>query len=338
MKILVISDLWMPFPAGAERYVRNVCMELAKRGHQIEVLTSYEPAQQESFLKLEYISIPVYDRHNLGWNIIYDKVQKFRPQVILTHHFFAGEFPEIFSSLGIPTVEIVHSRPRSTASLAVFNSHYTKNEHGRAAKPQDMVILPMADPELKAENHGDCIGHIKPIGGKGIMMTYALAKRFPLRKFLILRGEWQGAETMISGCPNVEYMEPVKDIRDFYKHCRLLLMPSEREEAGTVPFEATLNGMPCISSDVMGLPETNRGGIILPINNRPWDNIMPYHPDMDSINRWEQEINHLDDPAYYNQIVARQRDFMNSIPYQGLFDELSGKMEDLAVDAGLLKR
>lgn len=329
MKILVISDLWLPFPGGAERYMRNMVLELLKRGHEVEVLTSYEPAQVENQFKCAFVSIPVYAQHGKGWDIIWNKVQSFRPQVIITHHFFAGEFPEIFSSLGIPTIEIVHSRPRSKATLAVFNSNYTANVPGQLRLPRDMVILPMADPETKAASHGDYIGHIKPIGGKGIMMTYALAKRFPNRKFLVLRGEWQGAETMISGCPNVEYMEPVKDIRDFYKRCRLLLMPSEREEAGTVPFEATMNGIPCISSDVMGLPETNRGGIILPISTQPWDSNMPLHPDNESISRWEAAINKLDDEAYYNGIVQRQKDFMASVPWSGLYDELSGKIEEL---------
>jgi glycosyltransferase involved in cell wall biosynthesis len=334
MRILVVSDLWCPFPGGAEVYLRNTVLELIKRGHEIEVLTSYAPAQHEDKFKVSYISIPVYAEHQKGWSIIWDVVQKFRPQVVLTHHFFAGEFPEIFSSLGLPTIEIVHSRQRSRATLAVFNSEYTAHTPGQLKLPRDMVILPMANPEYKVTT-GDVpfdrqyLGQIKAVGGKGIMMTYALAKRFPQRKFLVLRGEWQGAETMISNTPNVEYMEPVKDIREFYSRCRMLLMPSEREEAGTVPFEATLNGLPCISSDVMGLPETNRGGIILPISTRPWDNEMPCHPDNESITRWQEEINRLDNPVYYNDVVARQQTFMSSVPWPGLFDELSGKIEQI---------
>ena len=338
MKILVLSDLWLPFPGGAERYMRNLTLELIKRGHEIEVLTSYEPAQSESLFKITYKSIPVYAQHDKGRDIIWSKVQEFKPNLILIHHFFAGEFPEIFKSWGLPTLEVIHSRPRTPdATLAVFNSHYTANTPGQLRKPMDMVILPMAHVETKSESEispfkREFYGHVKPVGGKGIMMTYALAKRFPDRKFLILRGEWQGAETMISNTPNVEYMEPVKDIRDFYKHCRLLLMPSEREEAGTVPFEATLNGIPCISSDVMGLPETNRGGIILPISTRPWDNVMPCHPDNESVTRWADKIKELDDPLFYEKTVQGQANFMNSIPYKGLYDELDGKLRDIVRD------
>ena len=333
MKVLIISDLWLPFPGGAERYMRNLALALVARGNEVEVLTSYEPVQQETQFKITYTSIPVYAHHNLGYNIIWDYVQKFRPDIIVTHHFFAGEFPEIFTSFGLPTVEVIHSRPRTpAATLAVFNSNYTANTPGQLRKPQDMIILPMADPETRAETHENALLHCKPIGGKGIMMTYALAKRFPNRKFVVLRGEWQGAETMISGCPNIEYMEPVKDIRDFYKRGRLILMPSEREEAGTVPFEATLNEIPCISSNVMGLPETNGGGVILPINCHPWDEHMPLHPDNYSIDVWTEKINQLDDPAFYERTVQSQANFMASVPWKGLFDELNGKMQDAVRD------
>ena len=248
MRILIISDLWKNFPGGAESLMNNLALQLVQRGNEVFVLTSYEKARAETKFHLHYVSIPVYGQHVLGYNIIWDYVQKVRPNIIITHHFFAGEFPEIFTSFGLPTVEVIHSRPRTpAATLAVFNSNYTANTPGQLRKPQDMVILPMADPECEASSHGDAILHVKPIGGKGIMMTYALVKRFPNRKFVVLRGEWQGAETMISGCPNLEYMEPVADIREFYKRGRLVLMPSEREEAGTIPFEATLNGLPCIS-------------------------------------------------------------------------------------------
>jgi hypothetical protein len=44
MRILFISDLWKPFPGGAESYAFNVAREMKARGHKIGVLTSYEKA------------------------------------------------------------------------------------------------------------------------------------------------------------------------------------------------------------------------------------------------------------------------------------------------------
>jgi glycosyltransferase involved in cell wall biosynthesis len=336
MRILVISDLFLPFPGGAERYMFNLIQELTKRGHDISVLTSYQPALKllsnqggELNYKLDWRDIGVYERHEMGRRVIDTFIQETKPDLIITHHFFSGEFPEIFE-YPIPVLELIHSRPRTPkAALAIFNSNYTANAPGQLRLPQDMIILPPVGENVVAKYHEDWIGHIKPIGGKGIMMTYALARWFPKRRFLILRGEWQGAETMISGLDNIEYMQPVNDIRKFYSRCRIMLMPSEREEAGTIPQEAAVNGMVCISSDVMGLPETNRGGIILPINLLPYNENAPFHPDNESVARWAEEINKLDDLDYYNSVVEREQNFVKSIPWPQLFDELDSKIRAL---------
>jgi hypothetical protein len=56
------------------------------------------------------------------------------------------------------------------------------------------------------------------------------------------------------------------------------------------------------------------------------------HPDNESITRWIAEINKLDDPSYHNQVVQRQKEFMASIPYSELFDELNSKMQDAIRD------
>ena len=59
---------------------------------------------------------------------------------------------------------------------------------------------------------------------------------------------------------------------------------------------------------------------------------MPMHPDNESITRWAAEIDKLDDANYYNSVVQRQKDFMASVPWSGLFDELNGKMQDAVRD------
>ena len=333
MKIAIISDLWLPFPGGAERYIYNIACEMIKRGHEIHVLTSYGPAlcmvnNQPVSINLTIKDVGVFERHAHGWGVITRYLDDVRPDVILTHHFFAGEFPELFH-IGIPVVELIHSRPRTpAASLAIFNSNYTANAPGQLRLPGDMVILPYAGPDIVAQEHGDCIGHIKPIGGKGIRLTYDLARFFPERKFLVLRGEWQGGET-IENLPNIEFMEPVKDIRTFYRRCRMILMPSEREEAGTVPQECALNGIPCVSSDAMGLPETNAGGIIININwvQAPGEQYLIHNESC--VRTWAHAIQKLDDPDYYSRIVAREQAHVASIPWAKLFDELDSKIRRL---------
>jgi Glycosyl transferases group 1 len=320
-RILIISDLWLPFPGGAERMIANITDALAERGHKIKILTSYAKARSKYSMMIT--DIGVGERHAEGWEFIQEFIWESNPEVLLTHHYFSREFPQLFQ-LPIPSVQIVHNGQRSEfASLAIFNSQFTAKQSPMG--PQDMVILPPAGNDVIAEGNPfqrECIGHIKPIPnhfwkgkwyGKGIDLTYRLAWIMSERKFLVLRGEWQDCER-IDKLDNIEFMEPVDDIREFYARCRLVLMPSSSEDAGTVGQECALNGIPCISSNVGGLIETNAGGIVLP----PHD-ILP----------WLNAVAAMDNLDHYNDVVRRQRLYVAMLDWPKQFDELSKKIEAL---------
>jgi glycosyltransferase involved in cell wall biosynthesis len=303
--------LWVPFPGGAERFVSNIAHEMLKRGHEIHVLTSYQRAEDIPEVSVHFRDIGVHDRHEEGKKTIEEVIHEIRPDIIFTHHFFAYEFKEWVTQFLMPVVQVVHNNKKIPgAALGVFNSQYTRDH--AVSNEQDMVILPPAYGDIVAEIHGDAIGFVKPIHHKGVDYVYHIAAHFPDRKFLILRGEWQDIED-IREMPNVSFMEPVKDIREFYSRCRLMLMPSWAEDAGTIPQEAALNGIPCISTDVMGLPETNKGGIVLRRDESLW---------------WA-EIEKLDDPLYYQSVVDRQREYVNSIHWDEKFDHLSNLLPKL---------
>lgn len=342
MRILVLSDLWLPFPGGAERMIYNITQALHERGHDIHILTSY--AKAKSTLPMTIKDIGVYECQIEGAQLILDFINQDPPDVILTHHFFCGAFSELLGEFAhglhreadraIPFIEIIHNRPRHPdAAFAIFNSEFTAARCGR--REDDMVMLPPATNECVAcfkfdcrlrgpHGHGggpglewkrsphDCIGHIKPLGGKGIALTYRLAEAMPERRFLVLRGEWQDGED-IRHLPNVEFMEPVDDIREFYSRVRLMLMPSLSEDAGTIGQESALNGIPCISNDVGGLPETNKGGLVLPSD----------------IFSWSRAIKDFDDADYYQYIVNRQRTYITSLNFPARFDEIDRKVRAL---------
>lgn len=336
-KLLIISDLWRPFPGGAEAYIARVADALHERGHDIHILTSY--AKAKSSLPMTIADIGVNERYSEGLDLLQNFILDYAPDLVLTHHFFAGAFERLWSLIEQPFIEIVHNRQRHPdAALAIFNSRFTANKCGYRPET-DIVMLPPATPDCVAcfkpgcrlvGNHGhgqqwhdgkpnwkevdrDCIGHIKPLGGKGIDLTYKLARIMPERKFLILRGEWQDGEK-IERYDNVEFMEPVDDIREFWARCRLLLMPSLSEDAGTCPQEAALNGIPCISSNVGGLPETNFGGITLPPDD-------PYP--------WITEICKLDHAQYYKEVVVREWLFIETLDFPAQFDALEKRIRGL---------
>jgi glycosyltransferase involved in cell wall biosynthesis len=310
MKILFLSDLWDPFPGGAERYIVNVARELRDkgRGHQVLALSSYELAKPTH--GIEVIVDEELGRHTTILKLLRDDLLRqhlatLKPDAIVTHRFFAQEYKQVLEESGIRLVEVVHQHKHLNAHVTVFNSEYTKQQNPH--KPEDLVILPTArHDEVHVEQPGTKIGMVKPLEGKGIHTFYSLCDAFPKRQFVILRGEWQAIE-VIQHKPNVEFINPVRSMSEFYSKCRVVLVPSLSEDAGTIPLEAAWAGIPCIASRTMGLIETNKGGRF------------PSHPYLEC---WVEEINRLDQKPAYAATVERQLEFIKSYPWNAKFAEL----------------
>lgn len=315
VRVLILSDLWRPFSGGAEALIGRYADALhAHPDIEVSVLTGYEfPRMTEPFSLVSWpigIGAAYEGGHEEGWAVIDANIKVTRPDVILTHHLYAYEFETELAATGIPVVQIVLNQRRlPCATFAVYISEWVRATAG-PFNPGDMTIRPMASDDCDAMRSGPAIGFIKPIAHKGVELVYAIAESFPDRPFLVLRGEWQDLE-ILCDLPNVRYMEPVDNIRDFYGECRIVLMPSRSEDAGTVAQEATVNGLPCISSNVGGLPETNGGGIRLD----PFD-----------LGAWIEAIRNLDDPAVYDAIVARQRAYAHRLGTPGLVAEFVARV------------
>lgn len=312
MKILFVSDLWVPFPGGAERFMSNIARELSNRGHVLTVLTSYMPATDREDIYVIKRDIGIRDRHEEGAKLLDTEIRAIKPDLMFIHHFFAYEFEKELLAYPLPVVQVIHnSRRLNDVKLAIFNSQYTY-DHSNPADG-DMVIHPPAYDDVKVETHGEAIGFVKPIEGKGVEFIYRLAMALPQRQFVILRGEWKDVE-IIRRLPNVTFMEPVKDIRDFYQQCKIMLMPSFSEDAGTIPQESAMSGIPCVSSNIMGLPETNLGGVVIPIEERVW----------------VAEIERLfNNPLYYQLVVTRQYTSLSTFKWSAKFDQLSQRINQI---------
>lgn len=315
-RVLVFSDLWLPFPGGAERLVFNVARHLALWGHDVGALTGYEAAQQFDGPPVAHAPLGVGPDHAAGAALLARFVDGFRPQVVLTHHFYAREFAGELAATGLPVVQLVLNGQRLPfARLAVFISEYVRRQTD--SRPTDLTITPPAFPDVVADTHGDAIGFIKPIQHKGVELVYRLARRLPRRRFVVLRGEWQDLE-LIEHLPNVRFVGPLNDVREFYAMCRLVLMPSLSEDAGTVAQEATLNGLPCLSSAAGGLAETNGGGVLLPVRG-------PF-----VLQEWAAAIRELDDPATYARVVDRQQAHLAAADHHSKLDALAERVAALA--------
>lgn len=309
--ILCLSDLWLPFPGGAERLMFNLARDLCRRGLPVVAVTGDERSQRYDGAPVRGLPIGIGAEHAEGWALL--EPELVGAKVVLTHHLYAREFERELIDSGIPIVQVVLNGARIAGiAFAVYISEHVRERAG-GGEPEDLVLTPPAFDDVVADSHGDAIGFIKPIPHKGVDLVYELAESLPDRRFVILRGEWQTLE-VIRDLSNVEFMEPVEDIRDFYRECRLLLMPSVSEDAGTVAQEAALNGLPCVSSGAGGLPETNGGGMRLDTRNPA---------------AWVRVIEDLDDEQTYAFVAARQRAYLSGLGHEGRLAELAGRIEAL---------
>lgn len=306
-RLLVLSDLWLPFPGGAERFVYNVAREMMVRGWAARVLTGYAPAEQFDGPPVEIAEIGVRDQHDAGARILWEQLDRGDLDAVLTHGFYAREFAEILDDAGLPVVQIVNNGdPIPACSIPVWNTDYTRVANGGAGS--DLVIWPPAGDDIVADRHEHAVGFVKPLPHKGAELVYRIARMMPETRFVVLRGEWQPLE-IIQEIPNVEYLEPVRDMREFWARVDLAIVPSESEDAGTVAQEATRNGLPCVSSDVMGLSETNRGGVRL-VSRDPSD--------------WVQAIERLyRNDGYRAAVVAEQTRQTDGHDWSARFDRLA---------------
>lgn len=318
MRILMLSDLWRPFPGGAENYVFCLASALYDRGHEINVVTSYEKAEagHSDFHLIQELDLGKREDKESRAEMLYGHVAKINPDIIFIHRYFAEEYGHLVVQWGTPVIEVVHQHKKlPNAKFYIYNTEYTRRMNGAENDSNSMVILPPFSQDSLADitqPKGNMIGFVKPLPGKGADFFYELADRMPDERFLVLRGEWQSCETIVEK-RNIKFIDPVKHMYEFYRCCRIVLMPSLSEDAGTIPIECAHNAIPCISSNVMGLPETNAGGVVL-------------HHDID---RWVQAIVNFDDPKYYQSVCINQMKYVGSLGFHEKFNQLNERLGGL---------
>lgn len=136
-------------------------------------------------------------------------------------------------------------------------------------------VLHLANPllnlkQMPPQTNEDYILFVNPVEVKGRDFAIALAKRFPQEKFLFL-GNWSN-EIPTKLPPNVETCPRQKEMAEVLKRAKLLIVPSQWEEAfGRLPLEAMAAGVPVISSDRGALPKTlGEGGLSIPLDEELW--------------------------------------------------------------------
>ncbi len=287
MRVLAMLHLAPPHHnAGAERMLLAMLRALVDRGHEVDILLSQKHPEITADYEIHGIRV---HRHR-------DKTDPFQffpaTDVIVTHLENTPRAAALGESFRIPVVKIVHNTFNATRgqlqrgiALAVYNSRWMAEEFSDIAVDSLVVRPPVAVAEY-ATKPGDCITLVNLFEPKGPTTFYALAERFPERRFLAVHGAY-GVQ-VVRDLPNVEHVPHIDGDRmrdEVYARTKILLVPSDYESWGRVGVEAMCSGIPVIAHPTPGLTESlGEAGIFC--NRR-------------DIDAWEKAINGLLKPRNY---------------------------------------
>lgn len=166
--------------------------------------------------------------------------------------------------LGIPSVVNVHTPPQygggiksamRAADFAVYNTQTAATEWG---EPKALVLHPpiSAIPD-KISNKGDAYTLLSSLKNKGVEVVIELAKRYPEKRFIIVRSPAEpthglaNIEEIVKDTPNIELHPRVapEDVHKYFKQTRILLVPSRYETYGMSAIEAAGYGIPSVHVD-----------------------------------------------------------------------------------------
>jgi glycosyltransferase involved in cell wall biosynthesis len=147
-------------------------------------------------------------------------------------------------------------------------SEFVRRELRRRFAIQSHVLYPLLDLGLyRSARREEFVTMINPVAVKGAEIALSLAASLPDQQFLFVDG-WGTSPALlerIEHLPNVTYMPKQLDMRTVYSRTRILLVPSQWQEAfGRVVLEAQASGIPVVASRTGGLPEAvGDGGILI---------------------------------------------------------------------------
>ena len=237
--------------AGAEAMLHQILYGLAEKGHECRVVTKNPGA-------VEYEGISIFDanvpdvRDNFEW-----------ADIIITHLDFTPRAVQMSQRYKKPLVHLVHNDKQlaynkinyRTADLAIANSNWIKKTI--PFNIPSVILYPPTDPiRYKVETTREAITLINMNEAKGGKIFWQLARIFPERKFIGVRGAYGEQVGYTENLSNVTLYDNSPDVLKIYGQSRIVLMPSSYESWGRVAIEACCSGIPVIASPTPGLKES----------------------------------------------------------------------------------
>ena len=285
---------------GGSITMQQLLEELARRGHDIQVITEmekyrtnkasmdgHELVKQSTILTV--IEGPKRPDNYYKW-----------ADIVFTQLAATGIAMRLARAYRRPLVQYIHDRGkiklygtnRINTSLVIYNSNWLMKE----SKYPGIMVSPPVFPEKYRTTPGEGILQVALTEKKGVHLFYGLAKKLPDRHFVGLKG--RGDNIIPDKLPaNVEILEsvPPEQMKEIYAKARIVLMPSREtkgstwvESWGRVGIEAAASGIPCLASmESPGLRESlGAEGIFLP---------------KDDVDAWADKIREMDNPEVYKK-------------------------------------
>jgi len=169
-----------------------------------------------------------------------------------------------------------HEDAVKSADIVIANSKFTQSLIKKWYGVKSEVIYPfirLEDYRTKVRRP-EYITFVRPKVWKGVDVFLKIADALPDKEFLTVGRADKVSELLKR--KNVKYMGWTNDMKDIYSRTKFLLVPSIWKEAfGRIAIEAMVGGVPCIVSNVGGLPETvEDAGIVIkdPYDLKAWTN------------------------------------------------------------------
>jgi len=208
---------------------------------------------------------------------------QFHPDVVVAQGGGAVRLAGVCGALGLPAlihfrnVEFDGLKPAVAAlapgTIFISNSDFTCTRAKAELGVDSRVIYPVIDGlKYRVLPTGSHCVFVNPHPSKGFSIALALAEACPDIPFLIVEAwtldgpDHQANRDRAARLANVTWLHRTPDMRAVYAQARLVLVPSQWEEAfGRVVAEAQVSGIPALASAIGGLPEAvGPGGILLP--------------------------------------------------------------------------
>lgn len=327
-EILYVSGSYIPAAGGAEQTMHTLMTQLQKRDFNCRVVTRKESNQLE-YEEIDGVSVTRISSAQLE-NSLRTNFENNRPDIVFTQLMWSDRTIRICNLFNIPTIYFIRSTGGNLdistggefeVTEVVSNSSVTQEFIRNAWGRESIVMHPLIDfDKYKVDKHiPTYISMVNPVQPKGGEVFVRIAQSMPSRNFLVAQGwdflkdasgKWDlnkmqemadahrdtlhiAQDIDLTNISNILISGPYRDMREFYKRSRIVLMPSLWEEAfGRTVVEAMINRIPVIASNRGNLKETiGEGGILI---DDPLD-----------IQSWVKAIRLLDDPEFYASYQER---------------------------------